>query len=115
MPVLFPGEAPLRPYHFCGQIMWQPNRLEEERLEKARRLEAAGIELFPRRIARTHTTTAAIAAFEAAEQSANGSEIADILVTVTGRIRRANVKGKVSFKIGRASCRERRKRREAWV
>jgi lysyl-tRNA synthetase, class II len=55
--------------------MWQPNRLEEERLEKARRLEALGIELFPRRVQRTHTAAEAIAAFEAAEKEANGGDI----------------------------------------
>jgi lysyl-tRNA synthetase, class II len=77
--------------------MWQPNKLEEERLDKARRLEELGVELYPRRATRTHTTAAAIAAYEAAETAANGGEVADVPVTVTGRVRRVNVKGKVSF------------------
>jgi lysyl-tRNA synthetase class 2 len=72
--------------------MWQPTRLEEERLEKARRLEERGVDLYPRRAQRTHTTTAAIAAFEANETAEPPAA-----VTVTGRIRRANVKGNVAF------------------
>lgn len=72
--------------------MWQPTRLEEERLEKARRLEERGVELYPRRAHRTHTTAAAIAAFEADETAEP-----PLSVTVAGRIRRANVKGNVSF------------------
>lgn len=75
--------------------VWQPNKLELERLDKVARLEELGIELFPRRVQRTHTLDQAIAAYESAED-ANGSE-QDIPVTVTGRIRRLNIKGKVSF------------------
>ncbi|MFW5709235.1 MAG: lysine--tRNA ligase [Chloroflexota bacterium] len=77
--------------------MWQPsNQVEQERLEKAQRLEAQGVELYPRRVTRTHTAQAAIAAFEAmeAEDAAAAEQIA---VVVTGRIRRSNIKGKVSF------------------
>ncbi|MCU0514010.1 MAG: lysine--tRNA ligase [Anaerolineae bacterium] len=77
--------------------MWQPNRLEEERLEKARRLEAAGIELYPRRVTRTHTAAAALAARQAAEAAAGTTEPPETLVTVAGRIRRASIKGKVAF------------------
>ena len=76
--------------------MWQPNKLEQERLEKAERLEESGVELFPRRATRTHTTQEAITVFEAAE--AKDPEAArQIEVTVCGRIRRLNAKGKVSF------------------
>lgn len=76
--------------------MWQPNRLENERLEKAQKLEEAGVELYPRRIERTHTCAAAIHAYEDAEKT-NAENPAEIAVTVAGRIRRANIKGKVSF------------------
>jgi len=76
--------------------MWQPNKLEQERLEKAERLEALGIELYPRRAKRTHTTAQAIAAFEAAEAE-NAENPAEVIITVAGRIRRVNIKGKVSF------------------
>jgi lysyl-tRNA synthetase, class II len=72
--------------------MWQPTRLEEERLEKARRLEERGVDLYPRRAHRTHTALAAIAAFEADETADPAAS-----VTVAGRIRRANVKGNVAF------------------
>ncbi len=76
--------------------MWQPNRLEQERLEKVHLLEARGINPYPARAERTHTADAAIAAFEAIE--ANDPEAATQLeVTVCGRIRRLNLKGKVSF------------------
>jgi lysyl-tRNA synthetase, class II len=76
--------------------MWQPNRLEKERLEKAAQLEALGIELYPRRVTRTHTTAGAITALEQAE-AAHSDDLPAIPVTVTGRIRRVNIKGKVSF------------------
>jgi lysyl-tRNA synthetase, class II len=78
------------------QSIWQPNKLEQERLEKIQELEARGVEPYPRRIQRTHTTAEAIAAYEALEPQ--GSEVAEALeVTVTGRIRRVNIKGKLSF------------------
>jgi lysyl-tRNA synthetase class 2 len=76
--------------------MWQPNKLEQERLAKAERLEAMGIELYPRRAHRTHTSAQAIAEYETLE--AKDPEAAQkIEVTVAGRIRRLNVTGKVSF------------------
>ena len=71
--------------------MWQPNKLELERLEKAARLEERGIALYPPRAARTHTIAAAVQAYRQA-----GDEQA-VQVTVTGRIRRLNSKGKVAF------------------
>ena len=72
--------------------MWEPNNLEQERLDKAATLTERGVELYPARgIQRTHTTQAAIEAFEAQ------GEPEDLEVTVCGRIRRLNIKGKVSF------------------
>ncbi len=71
--------------------MWQPNKLELERLEKAARLEEKGIALYPPRAARTHTIAAAVQAYRQA-----GDEQA-VQVTVTGRVRRLNSKGKVAF------------------
>jgi lysyl-tRNA synthetase class 2 len=77
-------------------MTWQPNKLEQERLDKAERLQAMGVELYPRRADCTHSAQAAIAVFEAAE--AQDPEAAQqIEVTVCGRIRRVNIKGKVSF------------------
>ncbi len=71
--------------------MWQPNKLEKERLEKANRLEAAGVLLYPGRCQRTHSVAGAIEAFHSEE--APGSTY----VSVVGRIRRLNSKGKISF------------------
>ncbi|MEQ8672946.1 MAG: lysine--tRNA ligase [Aggregatilineales bacterium] len=76
--------------------MWQPNKLEQERVEKAERLQELGVELFPRRVNRTHTNQQAINEFETLE--ATDAEAAEgIEVSVCGRIRRLNIKGKVSF------------------
>jgi lysyl-tRNA synthetase, class II len=76
--------------------MWQPNKLEQERVEKIQQLEGRGVETFPRRVQRTHTAAQAIAEYEALEsrdpEAAEGLE-----VTVCGRIRRVNIKGKLSF------------------
>jgi len=78
------------------QITWQPNKLEQERLQKIQEIEARGVEPYPRRVQRTHTAAQAIAAYEALEPA--GLETAEALeVTVTGRIRRVNIKGKLSF------------------
>src|SRR3989304_4716531 len=43
--------------------------LERERLSKVERLRARGVEPYPPRVERTHTTAEAIAAYEAAEPS----------------------------------------------
>ncbi len=79
--------------------MWQPNKLEQERLEKIQRLEAAGVQPYPPRIERTHTAAQALAAQELYE--AEHPDVPDAppppVVTVCGRIRRVNLKGKVSF------------------
>ena len=74
--------------------MWQPSKLELERLEKAERLQDKGVELYPARIERTHQIADAVALFLRAEAE---SQAEGINVTVTGRIRRLNSKGKVSF------------------
>ena len=78
-------------------MTWQPsNTVEEDRLEKLRRIQAAGINPYPPRVERTHTTQAAMSAFEAAETE-NPEEPATINVTVCGRVVRQNVKGKIYF------------------
>ena len=80
--------------------MWQPNKLENERLEKAERLEAQGVKLYPARSKRTHTIAAAVQEFRRLEEDASADAAAEddvIQVTVVGRIRRLNSKGKVSF------------------
>ncbi|MCA9894384.1 MAG: lysine--tRNA ligase [Anaerolineae bacterium] len=81
--------------------MWQPNKLEQERLDKAERLRERGVDLYPRRVKRSHSLDAAIQAAEAVsnglDEEAAEAALAAITVTVTGRIRRLNVKGGVSF------------------
>lgn len=78
-------------------MTWQPNKLEQERLEKAQRLEERGIALFPRRVERTHTIVQAVTDFEAWEAHAAPDADDAPHVAVCGRIRRLNIKGKVSF------------------
>ena len=80
--------------------MWQPTKLELERLDKAKRLQALGVELYPARAGRSHRVADAVRAFLKQEEqmAAGGSDAAaPIAVTVAGRIRRLNSKGKVSF------------------
>ncbi len=72
--------------------MWQPNKLERERLEKAARLAEAGVPLYPARTQRTHRIAQAVEAFIADESAEQALE-----VTLLGRIRRLNSKGKLSF------------------
>jgi lysyl-tRNA synthetase, class II len=77
---------------------WQPNNVEQDRLKKAAQLREQGVTLYPARVQRTHSTLQAIHAYEDATQNlAADADEPQIAVTVTGRIRRANIKGKVSF------------------
>ncbi|MBC7815151.1 MAG: lysine--tRNA ligase, partial [Burkholderiales bacterium] len=76
--------------------MWEPNRLEQERLDKLQRLESLGVVAYPTRAQRTHTAVQAIAAFEALE-TGDPEAAESVEVSVTGRVRRINVKGKVAF------------------
>ena len=72
-------------------MTWQPTLLEQQRLDKLARLQEAGVEPYPLRIERTHTTADAITAFEAA-----GEE--DVIsVTVTGRLVSVRDMGKTVF------------------
>lgn len=77
--------------------MWEPtNSVEQDRLRKVNELRAQGVELYPRRALRTHSAAQAIAAFEQREAD-DPAAAEQIEVTVAGRIRRANIKGKLSF------------------
>ncbi len=71
-------------------MTWQPTQLEEQRLTKLERLKEAGVEPYPRRVERTHTTVAAKATF--AED-----ETAVPPVTVCGRIVSFRDMGKTVF------------------
>ncbi|MBN1955810.1 MAG: lysine--tRNA ligase [Anaerolineae bacterium] len=63
--------------------------LEQQRLEKLERLRERGCEPYPARTERTHTASAAIAAYEAGGEGAE--------VVVAGRLRSLRVMGKSSF------------------
>ncbi len=70
------------------------NNLEKNRLDKLLRLRQNGHEPYPSRAERTHTSLAAIAAFEAAE-AAGAPE--GLKATLAGRIRSIRTMGKISF------------------
>lgn len=72
--------------------------LEKIRLQKLEELRAEGIETYPTRANRTHTSKEAIAAFEAAEkEGASSGSMPEVRVTLAGRIRATRVMGKISF------------------
>ena len=75
------------------------SNLELNRLEKLERLRSQGIEPFPTRSERTHTSLQAIQAFEAAEASAaqSGAPVATTKVTLAGRLRSMRPMGKITF------------------
>jgi lysyl-tRNA synthetase class 2 len=66
--------------------------LEKIRLQKIDQLRAQGVEPYPTRAERTHTSVEAIAAFEAAEK-----EELEVKVILAGRVRAARAMGKLSF------------------
>jgi lysyl-tRNA synthetase class 2 len=72
----------------------QYSNLEQVRLEKVHRLRSEGIEPYPGRVERTHTSQEAIRQFEAAE--AAGNETA-VTATLAGRLRSMRPMGKITF------------------
>ena len=68
------------------------SELERERLAKLQRLVESGVDPYPARVERTHTTAQAIAAFEAVEKTGGVVE-----ASVTGRLRSFRTMGKSSF------------------
>jgi lysyl-tRNA synthetase class 2 len=70
------------------------SKLEKTRLEKIERLRAEGIEPYPNRVERTHTTAQIIAEFEAVE---NANAEGALNATVVGRIRSMRPMGKITF------------------
>lgn len=72
-------------------MAWQPTQLEKQRLDKLERLQKAGINPYPLRVERTHTTAEAIAAFETAVEDES------IPVTVCGRLVSERDMGKTVF------------------
>jgi lysyl-tRNA synthetase class 2 len=71
--------------------------LEKIRLEKIEALRREGLDPYPTRAERTHSSAEAIAAFEAAEQSAAQGQTPEIRVTLAGRIRATRPMGKLTF------------------
>jgi len=72
--------------------------LEKIRLEKIEQLRQQGIEPYPTRAERTHTTAEAIAAFESAEKAAGaGGTPAEVKATLAGRLRAVRPMGKITF------------------
>jgi len=85
-------------YRQKGFSMSEYNSLEKIRLEKIKELAIEGIESFPTRAERTHTSLLAIAAFEAAEKATvEGQPVPDVKVTLAGRIRATRPMGKIAF------------------
>ena len=70
------------------------SKLEQTRLEKLEELRAEGIEPYPNRVERTHTSLEARRAFESAEASQDSKPVR---VTLTGRIRSMRPMGKITF------------------
>jgi lysyl-tRNA synthetase class 2 len=85
-------------YRQKGFSMTEYTSLEKIRLEKIDELAKEGIESFPTRAERTHTSAQAIAAFETAEKAAQeGQPAAEVKVTLAGRIRATRPMGKITF------------------
>jgi len=68
--------------------------LEQTRIEKIERLKEQGVEPYPSRAERTHTSLDAIRAFEAAEASLGGEPVK---ATLAGRLRALRPMGKITF------------------
>ena len=74
--------------------MAEYTELERRRLEKVQSLREQGIDPYPPRAERTHTSQEAISAFEEAEKLGEGQPVE---ATLVGRIRSMRPMGKVSF------------------
>ena len=70
------------------------SEIEQARLEKLARLRQQGIEPFPPRVERSHTTAEAIQTFEAAEKK---KQAKPVQATLVGRIRSIRLMGKIIF------------------
>src|SRR5574342_803606 len=70
------------------------SNLELIRLEKLERLRSRGIEPYPTRAERTHTSLQAISSFEQMEVAGNTEPL---LATLAGRLRSMRPMGKITF------------------
>ena len=75
------------------------SKLERVRLEKVNTLRAEGIEPYPTRAKRTHTSQEAIQAFALAEAAAqdDAEQEKPTVVTLAGRLRSSRTMGKITF------------------
>ena len=71
--------------------------LEKIRLEKIEELRAEGIETYPTRAERTHTSAQIIAEYETAEKKASEGETPEVKASLAGRIRASRPMGKLTF------------------
>jgi len=71
--------------------------LEKIRLEKIEKMRSEGIEPYPTRAERTHTSAQIIAEYEAAEKGSAEGEIPEVKATLAGRIRASRPMGKLTF------------------
>lgn len=71
--------------------------LEKIRLQKIEALRAQGIEPYPTRARRTHTSAQIIQAFEAAEKNTPQEQLPTLEATLAGRLRAARPMGKLTF------------------
>ena len=76
-------------------MTWEPNRLEQTRLEKLNQLREAGIDPYPWRVERTHNTAEALALLTAETGHSEGGE--EPVVTVCGRVVGLRDMGKTVF------------------
>ncbi len=78
--------------------MTEYTSLEKVRLEKLEQLRQEGVEPYPTRAERTHTSAQVISAFEAAEKAVPaGQPPVEVKATLAGRIRAARAMGKLTF------------------
>ena len=76
----------------------EKNVLEQNRIEKLKRLQAAGIEAYPTRADVSHSSVGAIAEFEAREKTTpEGTEVKKGVVKLAGRLRSMRPMGKITF------------------
>lgn len=74
------------------------NALEQNRLEKLKRLQSAGFEPYPNRANVSHTSAQAVSEFEARERNTpEGHELDKVSVTLAGRLRSMRPMGKITF------------------
>ena len=86
------GKSSLSPHLEGIELCLNIQLLKKIRLQKLEELRAEGIETYPTRAQRTHTSVQAIAEFEAAEKDNQ-----EVKATLAGRIRASRAMGKVSF------------------